>query len=67
MDRESPDLVRQAPEAVQMGISGDGGTRSISERRNEVAERTGVEISSTVLGQDKKFGQVPFYTGIIPT
>ncbi|KZN87824.1 Cutinase transcription factor 1 beta [Penicillium chrysogenum] len=66
MDRESPDLVRQAPEAVQMGISGDGGTRSISERRNEVAERTGVEISSTVLGQDKKTGQVPFYTGESP-
>lgn len=74
MQRDSHDPVPQAAHAELLDFTGDDGTprsiterHSITERRDDVAERTGVEISSTVLGQGKRTGQVPFYTGIIAT
>ncbi|CAG8296202.1 unnamed protein product [Penicillium nalgiovense] len=73
MQRDSHDPVPQAAHAELLDFTGDDGTprsiterHSITERRDDVAERTGVEISSTVLGQGKRTGQVPFYTGEAP-
>ncbi|KAJ5168039.1 uncharacterized protein N7482_003633 [Penicillium canariense] len=73
MERESFDPIAEAAQTGLLGSTGDDGTprsitehHSITERRDDVAERTGVEISSTVLGQDNRNGQVPFYIGEAP-
>ncbi|KAJ5158132.1 uncharacterized protein N7500_007783 [Penicillium coprophilum] len=67
MERRTPNLLPQVPRTEQLDFPRDDGTlRSITERPTDVAERTGVEISSAVLGQDNNTGQVPFYTGESP-
>lgn len=64
MERETPDVVSRAPQTERSDFPRDDRSfPSITERCDDLAE--GVEISSTVLGQDNKAGQVPFYTGII--
>ena len=68
MEREAPGVVSRAPQTDLLDPPRDGRTFcSITERHDDAAESTGVEISSTVLGQDNKTGQVPFYTGIVAT
>ena len=68
MERETPGIVSRAPQADRLDSPRDDRTfRSITERHEDAAESTGVEISSAVLGQDNKTGQVPFYTGIVAT
>lgn len=67
-EQESLDPIPQAIKTKRLDFTGDDGMpRSITERRDDVAEHTGVEISSTVLGQGNRTGQVPFYTGITAT
>lgn len=67
-EQGAPNFLPQAPQTESLEFpENDETLRSITERRTDVAERTGVEISSTVLGQDNNTGQVPFYTGIIAT
>ncbi|KAJ6096933.1 hypothetical protein N7486_007679 [Penicillium sp. IBT 16267x] len=74
LEGEPPELVPHTTQAEPLhSIGADRTPRSITERYNiierpdDVAERTGIEISSTVLGQDNRTGHVPFYTGITPT
>ncbi|KAF4765931.1 hypothetical protein HAV15_010739 [Penicillium sp. str.  len=67
MERETPGIVSRAPQTDRLDSPRDDRTfRSITERHEDAAESTGVEISSAVLGQDNKTGQVPFYTGESP-
>ncbi|CAI7611418.1 unnamed protein product [Penicillium discolor] len=67
MERETPGIVSRAPQTDRLDSPRDDRTfRSITERHEDAAESTGVEISSAVLGQDNKIGQVPFYTGESP-
>lgn len=68
MERETPNIASRAPQVDRLHSPRDDRTfRSITERHDDAEESTGVEISSTVLGQDNKTGQVPFYTGIVAT